>query len=184
MEILDKKSLILSIGDVKLSDTEYTFENENIINGYEYESLFEVFHCNLGHFLHGDYRTGSKIKKDDKTIYYAYSANRSSSNAQEIAIGYFNNGKYHFLKEGFTNIYQDSPELIFRSMLTIDDLCKVQTMKQKVLIYYSKIEKNISKKDLEEFKRWIDYVKLFEDAFSKQNLDELSKTKRSNYKRH
>lgn len=59
MDLLDKKSIILQIGDLKLSDTAYTFDQHRLLNGFEYCPL-EYEYQQLDHFVRGDAREGER----------------------------------------------------------------------------------------------------------------------------
>lgn len=182
MKINDKNSILLQIGDLKLSDTEYTFGKYKIVGDFEYIPLNkDNSQTNesdqLGLFLMGDHRLGSKIRHHDNEIFFTYSANRPSSNAQNIAIGYFDSNEYHFIKECFSNIYDENSELTSRSIVSVDNLFNPTKIAETITFhrYNEKHQKIITEKDEQFFENWIKNIKIFESAFSKEQLIALSR---------
>ena len=172
MDLLSKDSLILNLGDLKLSDTEYTF-------GYTYDSekycgdiCYEPGQ-NSVKFLTGDHRVCIKIQKDKENLFHIYCANRSTSNAQNISIGYYDGSYYNFISETFGNIYEEQPELVSRSIIKVPSIYEYCEVQEKGLIYLGKIEKELTKEDYMMFKTWFKYIENFKQAYSKENLDQI-----------
>lgn len=44
LDLKSNKSLILSLGNLKLSDTEYTLNKDKMINGIHYKPIFQLMH--------------------------------------------------------------------------------------------------------------------------------------------
>lgn len=176
MDILDKNSIILRIGDLKLDDTEYTFGKHRTVGQFKYIPIENQISSVLAACEH---RIGTKIRKNDQQLFFVYGANRPSSNSQSIALGYFARKKYHFIREDFVDIYSDNPELLARHIITTPCLYyrPNANIHAKLLIYNRENKKIInqpSSKDMGSFSRWQQYISMFEEAFSEENLTELS----------
>ena len=107
MKLSDKESIILRIGDLKISDTGDTFGRESFVNSYYYiplkntKSLDKNIYISLAN---GDARRAVLIRKDSTEIFLTYGANRDTSNAQSMAIGFKSDIEYYFIHEYF-NIF-------------------------------------------------------------------------------
>ncbi len=134
LDLKSEKSIILSLGDLKLSDTEYTLKNDKTINGIHYKPIFptyalygenatfyERYDHLLANLVVGDGKGGTEISKGENTLFYGYAANRLSSNASNIALGVLNTEYSYFLKEWFDpcTIYNEGPELSGRRIIKI-----------------------------------------------------------------
>lgn len=178
MELLEKSSILLSLGDLTLKDTNNTFGKKKEVNGIIYEPLkkqesFNPYPDQLANFVTGDHRQGAKISKGDASIYLAYGANRPSSAAFDLAIGYKKENGYYFLREGFFDNYSENPKLVTRDVVTINSLWNLHQAFYRMILHHGTVNP-ITKKELEEFKIWVEKVKRLEEAFQKENLDELS----------
>ncbi len=175
-------SLLLQLGNLKLKDTSETFQKHKIVSNFEYIPLnqdnSQINECSqLGLFIMGDHRQGIKIRCNDKEIYFTYGANRPSSNAHNIAIGYFARTKYHFIRESFSSIYEENPEIVIRSIITTNDLFKPTEIKETVIFHrYSKDPiKTLTKQETQFVKSWIKNIEIFEEAFKEEQLIALDR---------
>lgn len=185
MNLLDKNSLILQIGDIKLSDTDDTFGKSIDIDGYKYNPIVNpksnILSKNItANIAFGDYKCGVSISDGADSVILAYGANRPNSNAQSMAIGYNNRSRYFFVVETFRNIYADrigqKPELSSRRILTCTSLWQ-HDEKEKLIIYCNEIYNNPTLKELNYFQNLINKIQNLEQAFSREKLDKLRKTK-------
>lgn len=134
VDLKSEKSIILSLGDLKLSDTEYTLKNEKMINGIYYKPIFSTLAWRDGnfdfykpydrmlyHLVVGDGKAGVEISKGNDTIFYGYGANRFSSNASNIILGFLDSEYSYFINECFDpcTIYDKEPELSSRNIIQI-----------------------------------------------------------------
>ena len=117
-EISSQESILLNFGDLKLSDTENTFGMKEEIDGYTYEPLND----RPTHIISGNVLGISKIGKEGKNIFYAYSSLEPYSCAIELAIGIKKENKYIFIIETFGDIYSDSPKFSTRKITITDNL--------------------------------------------------------------
>lgn len=126
MDIYGPESIILKIGDLKLSDTGETFGKEKSVNGFQYTPLKDPKNKTYSqiafHLAHGDSREGVSIKNERAEVLLTFGANRSNSNAQNMAIGYYNGKEYFFIVECFRDIYSEHPTLSSRSIIRCQSL--------------------------------------------------------------
>lgn len=188
--LLDKNSIILQIGDIKLSDTDDTFGKNRTVNGYEYNPLLNPnkmfgFRKQMAdNVAYGDYRCGVSISDDTKdSVILSYGANRINSNAQSMAIGHYDGSQYFFIVETFEDVWAErrgeKPELASRRMVVCQSLWKTEN-KTKVIIYNKEIEKTPTQKEEYCFKELMDKVKRLEPAFEDENLNALRKRREEN----
>ena len=182
--LLDENSIILQIGNIKLSDTDETFGKNRTVNGYEYNPLlnpnkmFGLRKQMADNIAYGDYRCGVSISNDSKdSIILAYGANRINSNAQSMAIGHHDGSQYFFVVETFRNIYAErigeKPELASRRIVVCESLWK-HDEKQKVIIYDEEIYKTPTKREEDCFRELMEKLKRLEPAFEEENLKALN----------
>ena len=50
-----------------------------------------------GNLAHGDSKEGVSIRSENDEIFLTYGANTSESNAQNMAVGYYNGSEYFFI---------------------------------------------------------------------------------------
>ncbi len=182
-DLLDKNPIILQIGDIKLSNTDDTFGKAEVVSGYEYNPLLNPRNnvafgkqiiADIGY---GDYRCGTSISDGENSILLTYGANRISSNAQSMAIGFFDGKQYFFVDESFRDIYGKNPELSKRDILICESLWKSST-KKKTIIYEEEVCKNPTKKELDYFNQLMNSVERLEPAFEEENLKALKRNRR------
>lgn len=178
----NSNSLLLQFGNLQLKDTAETFQKHKIVSNFEYTPLNQNNsqtneYSQLGLFIIGDHRQGVKIKCNNAEIFFVYGANRPSSNAHNIAIGYFARTKYHFIRESFSNIYEENPEVVIRAVITTNDLFKPTKIKETIIFHkYSKNPiKILTKQENQFIKSWIKNIRIFEEAFLEEQLIALDR---------
>lgn len=134
LDLRSEKSIILGLGDLKLSDTLYTLGNDKTINGIHYKPIFsilawkdynfkfyELYNRLLADIVVGYEKGGTEISKGEETLFYGYGANRLSSNAQNIVLGFLDEEYSYFIRELFdsSTIYSENPEVIRRGIIRI-----------------------------------------------------------------
>lgn len=187
LDLKSEKSIILGLGDLKLSDTEYTLENDKIINGIHYKPIFPILSWKdfefyapyerlLANIVDGDGKGGAEISKGEETLFYGYGANRLSSNASNIVLGILDEKYSYFIKEWFASstIYMEEPELIQREIIRISRW-KIEKANYKFFLTLDIYSKNLQIK-----KEAFDYWKIlepklveFQDAFKEEQLEQL-----------
>lgn len=189
LDLKSDKSIILGLGDLKLSDTEYTLNQDKMINGIHYKPIFPtyaVFNENatfyerydnlLKNLVVGDGKGGSEISKGENTLFYGYAANILSSNASNIVLGVLNTEYSYFLKEWFDpcTIYNEEPELSGRGII------KITHWRRKRAKYELFSTFNIYSQNLQIQKEAFEYWKILEpkivelqDAFCEEQLNQL-----------
>ena len=126
--LLDEQSIILRIGDLKISDTGDTFGRESFVNGYFYVPLKYPKSSSLdinGLLADGDARRCVSIRKDSTEVFLIYGANRVSSNAQSMAIGFKSDSGYYCIKEHFKDIYKKEPILSSTILVRCESLFNI-----------------------------------------------------------
>lgn len=189
LDLKSDKSIILGLGDLKLSDTEYTLNQDKMINGIHYKPIFPVyamFNENatfyerydnlLKNLVVGSGKGGTEISKGENTLFYGYAANRLSSNASNIVLGVLNTEYSYFLKEWFDpcTIYDEEPELSGRGII------KITHWRRKRAKYELFRTFNIYSKNLQISKEAFDYWEIlepkivdFQNAFCEEQLNQL-----------
>lgn len=164
--------------------------NEKTINGIHYKPIFSVYAWKeedfefyepydrlLIHLVVGDGKAGTLITKDKKSLFYGYGANRYSSNASNIVLGFLDNKYSYFINECFDpcTIYDDEPELSQRCIIRISNW-KSQNAKYKLCktlsIYTKKLE--VEKEAFDYWNILEPRIMEFEDAFKEEQLNQLS----------
>lgn len=189
LDLKSDKSIILGLGDLKLSDTEYTLNQDKIINGIHYKPIFPtyaVFNENatfyerydnlLKNLVVGSGKGGTEISKGENILFYGYAANRLSSNASNIVLGVLNTEYSYFLKEWFDpcTIYNEEPELSGRGII------KITHWRRKRAKYELFSTFNIYSQNLQIPKEAFEYWEIlepkiveFQDAFCEEQLNQL-----------
>lgn len=189
LDLKSEKSIILSLGDLKLSDTEYTLKNDKTINGIHYKPIFptyalygenatfyERYDHLLANLVVGDGKGGTEISKGENTLFYGYAANILSSNASNIALGVLNTEYSYFLKEWFDpcTIYNEEPELSGRGII------KITYWRRKRAKYELFSTFNIYSQNLQMSKETFSYWNILEpkivelqEAFCEEQLEQL-----------
>ncbi len=185
MDLLDKESIILQIGDLKLSDTYDTFGEKKYVNGILYLPLINphgkwCYPVGL-HLASGDSREGVAISKNDNTdeIFFTYGANRPSSNAQSMAIGYQDENGFFFVMENFRDIYDKAPSVSSREIVRCKFIFEpCGTRKTVYLNFDSAYKAKLTKPDKVSFQKLLSKVQTLKDAFSEENLSKLRRTRK------
>lgn len=189
LDLKSDKSIILGLGDLKLSDTEYTLNQDKMINGIHYKPIFPtyaVFNENatfyerydnlLMHLVVGDGKGGSEISKGENTLFYGYAANRLSSNASNIVLGILDTNYSYFIEEWFdsSTIYKEEPELKQRSVIRISDW-KSQNAEQETFFTFNIYSQSlqIPKEAFEYWKTLEPKIVEFQNAFCEEQLNQL-----------
>lgn len=182
VDLLDSESIILGIGDIKLSDTYYTFGESKVINGYEYKNLVDLssvhtdyLPCNI---VYGDFVGAVLVDDGTNKIILEYGANRFTSNAQSMAIGYNDETEYFFLYESFGNIYSEYPRLTERRIITVENLKSLNTKQKRVFCEWELGKLVVSNEEINRFNELISKIKNIENAFKEDNLNTLSRIRR------
>lgn len=184
-DLSDKNSIILQIGDIKLSDTGDTFGKTRRVDEYEYNPLLNpknsiLFRkgiiANIG--SNGSYRCGASISDGKDSVLLTYVANRITSNAESMAIGFFDGEQYFFVDEFFSDIYGENPELSRRDIMVCKSLWE-KGEKKKVIIYNGEIDAPPTKKEVDYFEQLMGRVERLEPAFEKEKLRTLRPSRRS-----
>ncbi len=184
LNLLDKSSIILQIGSLQLSNTDDTFGKEGKISKYEYNPLLNpsnsvMFRKGIiADIGYGDYRCGASISDGKDSVLLTYGSNRISSNAQSMAIGFYDGSQYFFVDEFFRNIYGKNPELSRRNILICKSLWESNT-KKKTIIDDEEIYKTPMKKEEDYFNQLMSKVERLEPAFEEENLKALIRNRRS-----
>lgn len=186
IDLLDERSIILNIGNIKLSDTGDTFGKRKIVGGYEYNPILkpnDMFPSNLvAPIAYGDYRRGTSIRDGKNEMILAYGANRISSNAQSMAIGYFDGSQYFFVVEAFGDIYAEKrnriPELTRRSIVTCKSLWDNDTdTTMTTILNHEEVEERPTQENITCFRELISRVESLKSAFRGENLEVLRRRK-------
>lgn len=186
LNLQDEKSLILGLGDLKLSDTEYTFKVAKLVNGIYYKPIFPsltwgdessyLYDFLLSQLVSGDGRAGVEILKGDETLIYGFGANRLSSNASNIVLGLLAKEYSYFIKEYFDSctIYDSNPELIQRDIIRVSDWERESAKYESfpVLSVYAK-KLQIEKDTFECWKILEPIIAEFQDVFKEEQLNQL-----------
>ncbi len=190
LDLKSDKSIILGLGDLKLSDTEEILKNEKTINGIYYKPIFSVLAWDKGnfdfyepydrlicHLVVGDGKSGVEIAKNNHSIFYGYGANRSNSNASNIVLGFLDKEYSYFLKECFDSdtIYSSDPELVRRDIIRVFHWRR-KDAKYKLcpILNFRYNDVKIEKKAYEYFEILEPRIMEFQDAFSDEQLNQLS----------
>lgn len=185
-DLLDEKSIILNIGNIKLSDTGDTFGKRKIVGGYEYHPILkpnDMFPSNLvAPIAYGDYRRGTSISDGKNEMILAYGANRINSNAQSMSVGYFDGSQYFFVVEAFGDIYAEKqnrlPELTRRSIVTCKSLWDDDSdTTMTTILNHEEVEKRPTEENITCFRELISRVECLESAFRGENLEVLRRRK-------
>lgn len=189
VELKNDKSIILDLGDLKLSDTEHTFRNEKIISGIHYKPIFptlvwgeenfdfyEPYNRLLNHLVTGDGRAGVEISKEEKTLFYGFGANRLSSNASNIVLGFIDKNYSYFIKEWFDpcSIYGAEPSLSQRSIIRVCHW-KRKNAKYETFPLFRICSKSLQmEKELYyDIRVLMQRIADFQEAFEAEQLDQL-----------
>lgn len=180
MQLYDKESIILRIGDLKLSDTYDTFGEKRMVNSFLYQPIIHpdgFWHLQIGeHLAHGDSREGVMISNENVKVYLTYGANRLGSNAQSMAIGYQDENGFFFIDECFGDIYSEKPRLSSRYIVRCQSLFERNGSEKSVFSFYSPEYKGrLSKADKVSFEKLLSRIRMIEDAVSKSSLNNLRK---------
>ena len=170
-EISSQESILLNLGDLKLSDTENTFGLKKEVDGYIYEPLNDKPY----HIISGKVLGLSKIYKEDKNILYAYSSEEPFSCAVELAIGYKKEEQYIFIIETFGDIYSENPKFSSRKITIIDNIVNPNKKESVEVIYFGTYYRAPSLFYHANFANWLNYIETFKEAFTKENLNVLRK---------
>ena len=190
LDLKSDKSIILGLGDLKLSDTEETLKNEKTINGVYYKPIFSVLAWDKGnfefyepydrllcHLVVGDGKAGVEITKNNHSIFYGYGANRFNSNASNIVLGFLDKEYSYFLKECFDSdtIYSSDPELIRRDIIRVFHW-RIKNAKYKLypILNFRYNDVEIEKETYEYWEILEPRIMEFQDAFSDEQLNQLS----------
>lgn len=112
--------------------------------------------------------------KEKEPIYYLFGANRYTSNASNIAIGYQTNDKsFIFLRECFADIYSKNPTLTARDIIMVDSIWSDENQLKRFCdcIYDENI--TILPEDIIQFKNILEQINGYEPAFSEENFKQL-----------
>ena len=180
MQLLDKESIILRIGDLKLSDTYDTFGKKRMVNGFSYQPIIHpdgFWYSQIGeHLAHGDSRKGVIISNEKVKLYLTYGANRLASNAQSMAVGYQDEMGFFFIDECFGDIYSEKPRLSSRYIVRCQSLFERSGSEKCIFNFYLlKHKVTLSKADKVSFSVLLSKIWMIEDAVSKSNLSNLRK---------
>lgn len=182
MNLTSGESIILKIGDLKVSDTFDVFGARNGINGVLYQPLVNPrssFSYAIGsHLALGDAREGLVIKEGENEVYLVYGANRPTSHAQSMAIGFHDTDGYFFLVEFFTmsEIYEQAkPGVAVRAIVKCSSLGGDGNATQIKVLYNSASEtrSEADKNDKASLDTLMSRIRNMKAAFSKKNLDML-----------
>lgn len=172
----DKESIILNIGDIKLSDTGNTFGREAIVNGYEYKPLKNpksIVEKNvITDIAYGDVKRGTTISDGKDSIILLWGSNRDTTPAQSIAVGHFDGLQYIFVVETFRDIYRKEPELATRRIATCKSLWD-HSEGIKFILSNGKIEASPTKKELQHCNELFTTLEKLEPAFREENVSTL-----------
>ncbi|MBR5389358.1 hypothetical protein IK146_02255 [Candidatus Saccharibacteria bacterium] len=178
----DSGSIILGLGDLKVSDTYDVFGKRAEVNGILYQPLVNPgssMSQPIGvHLALGDAMEGVLIKQRDNEIYFTYGANRPTSHAQSMAIGFHDKEGFFFIVEYFTmaEIYTSSkPKVCRRTIVRCASLCerRADTTITTTFNKDSDCKFEIGKADKVSIKELMSRVQAVSKAFSKGCLDGL-----------
>lgn len=182
MNLLEKDSIILKIGDLKLSDTHDTFGEKKEINGYQYIPLEDPSGSWSSQVIdllaHGDAKEGVLIRNQDTEILLTYGANRVASNAQSMAIGYYNGGEYYFMDECYRDIYSEHPIVTSRNFVKCHSLwsqTEGDTCKALFSIYNPNLKVRLTKAEKQIILELVSRIKRIEQGLTKESLSNLRK---------
>lgn len=187
INLQDENSIILGLGDLKLSDTEYTFREEKAINGIYYNPIFPslawedensrlLYELLLSRLVSGDGVAGVEILKGEDTFLYGFGANRLSSNASNIVLGFLEKDCSYFIKEFFdsSTIYTAKPELIERDIIRVSNW-RIKRAEFESLPVLSSLSDGLQIDD--EATIWWKFLEPrlleFQDAFKEEQLNQL-----------
>lgn len=180
MDIYSEESIVLKIGDLKLSDTRDTFGKKRDVNGYQYIPLEDpkaiLFSDISNNLAHGDSREGVSIRSKDDEIFLIFGANRSGSNAQSMAIGYYNGGEYFFIDECFGDIYSEKPRLSSRRIVRCQSLwksSKKDIIKNTYNYYDPNIKEELTSTEKKSLIELLSKIQSVENGLTKESLSNL-----------
>lgn len=177
--LLDEQSIILRIGDLKISDTGDTFGRESFVNGYFYVPLKDPKSSSLdinGLLADGDARRCVSIRKDSTEVFLIYGANRVSSNAQSMAIGFKSDSGYYCIKEHFKDIYEKEPILSSRILVRCESLFNINKNDSIKEIFNATSPEKIetpTDSDKKSFKALMSRISKIEPGLTQANLDQI-----------
>lgn len=177
----DSESILLNFSDLNLSYTGdiFDFSKSIEVDNFNYENLIYVDNCRtkpIGYdVVNGDGRGAVKIStKEREPIYYLFGANRYTSNASNIAIGYQDSNKdFVFLYESFGDMYSKKPILTTRNLITVDSLYSNEKKIIRLYDYICDKKINISTEDLKKLLHVLKKMQEYQTAFSKSNIKKL-----------
>ncbi len=189
LDLKSDKSIILSLGDLRLSDTDYTLKNDKTINDFHYKPIssrlawddgnfdfYEAYECLLSRLIVGEGKAGVEISKGKNKLFYGYGANTFTSNASNIVLGFLEKGYSYFIKECFdsSTIYDDEPELSQRGIIRISHWNR-KNAKYELFVTFNIYSKKF-KISREAFAYW-EFLEPkivgFQDAFCEEQLNQL-----------
>jgi len=179
MDLLDEESIILRIGDLKISDTGDTFGRESFVNGYYYVPLKNTKSLDKNiciSLAHGSARRGVLIRKDSTEVFLTYGANRDTSNAQSMAIGFKSDSEYYFLHEYFGDIYEEKPKLSSRKIVRCQSLfnpSENDSIKEIFNALSPKYIETPTDSDEKSFEELMSQISIIEPGLAEQCLNNL-----------
>lgn len=179
MMLTDQESIILNIGELKLSDTFYTFGKRKYVNGILYLPLINPhgeWNWPVGvHLATGDVREGVTISNSKiGEIFFTYGSNWVGSNAQSMAIGYHDKDEIFFVKENFRDIYHENPIVSAREIIRCKYIYESCGIQRGVFSNYDPDYKaKLTKADKVSFERLMAKVRRLKSAFCEENLSKL-----------
>ncbi len=178
MNLQGRDSIMLKIGDLKLSDTNDTFGVKKHVNGISYEPLINPLGEWLSpvdsHLANGDVREGVKISDGNVEVYLTYGANSLNSKAQSIAIGFELENEFFFIIEYYRNIYERNPYVSLREIIRCESIYESWGIQKTVYSYLgSEYTSSLTEDDRLSVEELFSKVQLLGDAFSRENLNIL-----------
>ena len=179
MDLKCQESIILGIGDLKLSDTHDTFGERKTVNGISYIPMAnprgEFYYPVSAQLAHGDAREGVIICKDkNKKVFVTYGANRPTSNAQSLAIGYEDENGFFFIMENYRDIYDKNPSVSSREIIRTKLVYEQHGSIKRIYLYWDpNYGDKIDKADETQYKKLLSIIEELKDAFRKDYLSKL-----------
>ncbi len=201
--LTSSKSIILGIGDLKISDTHETFGMLDDVNGIKYMPLSDPKTGSLvtpsDIIVRCGARRGLRITDGKDEIFLVYGSNTVSANAQSMAIGISDWRAFFFVEETFIEkelyLRNGTPGLASRRIVECTSLydsggkSKIVYLAPGQRVEQPKMPNNVicfnkepgvelpSKSEEESFERLMAKVKSLEAAFSKKSLHYLRETR-------